>query len=160
MNQVFEDVVAQSLDGLYAGALYLCAGREREAEGLLTGSLVEASRRYREEKPSDPAFFLEIHLVRALLAGGGTARGQDEAGRRGTPRPEGDEAAEVLAALAGLTGAVRCTIWLVVVRRRRYSQVAEALRTDREQVAAWVREGHRRMSRSGLTKRLREKYEA
>jgi hypothetical protein len=160
MHQVFEEVVAESLDELYAGALYLCAGREGEAESLLTASLVEASRRYGKERPTDPVFFLETQLVRALLGGGGSGRAPFEAGPPGMFRAGGGEAAEVLAALAGLNGAVRCTIWLVVVRRRRYNQVAEALRTDREQVAAWVREGHRRMSRSGFARRFREKYEA
>ncbi|MEX2531856.1 MAG: hypothetical protein WD960_13895 [Gemmatimonadota bacterium] len=160
MHPAFEDVVARSLDDLYAGALYLCVGREEEAEALVTTSLVEASRRYRAERPVDPVFFLETRLVRTLLDGGTGQSASPGADRTYREVTAGAEAMEVFEALAGLTAPIRCTVWLVVVRRRRYGQVAAALRTSREQIAGWVREGHRRMSRSGFSTRLRERYEA
>lgn len=149
MEHAFEEIVARGLDDLYQGALHLTSGDRERADDLVVETVSAAARSYRRERPEDAESLLEEHLVRTFLEGegaGGKRRwkhGEDE-------RPDPAEGAEeVLASLAALDPRVRSVIWLVVVRRRSYRDVARVLGVDRTQVTEWVREGHRTLFRTG-----------
>ena len=51
MQRPFEELVAGSLDELYAGALYLQAGDREAAADLLVGALLLARGSFAETKP-------------------------------------------------------------------------------------------------------------
>jgi len=145
MDRTFEEIVSDSLDELYRGALYLSAGDPRSAEELLADGVRHAARAFRRKRPSDAEMLLEEQLVAAALRMEADAPSRsDGAGElRGTAAQDG------LRVFGVLPAGVRSAVWLVVVRRRAYSQVASMLGVDRDRVSGWIRDGHRAMHATG-----------
>lgn len=149
MRRALEEVVAHNLDDLYVGALHLTGGDRARAEGLLLRTVSRAATRFRASDAGNAEAFLEGLLVRTFLD-----RAAVEGPGTPHPGPHGKldvdaEPEEVLRWMGTLPPSVRCTIWLVVVRRRSYREVGETLGIDRDAVAAWVRDGHERLFRAG-----------
>ena len=133
MGRAFEELAAQELDGLYQGALFLSGGNARGAETLL----IEAVTLAYEEHPYESEIasverWLEARLVRAFLkrVSGGPAPLPIDLERRvdlaeGTFESLG--ATELFAAARAVPPWPRAALWLVMLRRGSYADVASAM---------------------------------
>jgi len=148
MEPAFEEIVARHLDELYQGALHLAGNRRDDAEELLLEMATNAARQFRRARPEDPEAFLDRELIRTFLKRPDRGIRDSDPGEA-QPRLEGEGAEWALGALGALAPPIRAVIWLVVVRRRPYGQVAEFLQVDRQRVAGWVRDGHRQLFQAG-----------
>jgi len=158
MKKPFEELVAAELDTLYAGALYLEAGDRRAAGDLLVQTVLGAGELYAEGDPRNLQDWFDERLVRTFLGlswWNSAPSGDPETGREvgsgstATSNEQTGESERMLQAFGALPPRIRSTMWLVVVRRWAYGDVARVLDTDRHRVAHWVRQGHRRILRAG-----------
>ncbi len=144
MSRPFEEVLSEHLDTLYSGALHLCAGDRDTAEDLVVETATGAASAFQDGHHEDPGAFMEETLIRTFLR---RTEGQvfrsPENSLAPMNWPWAGDPAEVLGPLELLKPRVRCTLWLVVIQRRSYKKVGELLGVGREQIAEWVREGHR-----------------
>ncbi|GEM_PF-2118027 len=153
MQRPFEELVATSLDDLYAGALYLEAGDRDAAADLLVRTLLLARGPFAETNPGSPRDWLDERLVRTFLSRTSWRPSSSDAHRpthlhalaEAAAAATHVEADQILDGFGALPPRVRSTMWLVVVRRWAYGDVARALEVDRSRIGEWVRQGHRRM---------------
>lgn len=138
MPRTFEERIAEEIDALYQGALFLEAGHRPAAEALV----VETARRAFREHGSSHAEgslgrWLQGWLVRAFLdterptAGGRDAApvdtgALDHAHLQAVSRDRFFEAAGKVAATS------RAAIWLVLLARWSYSDTAEMIGVEKE----------------------------
>lgn len=162
MRHSFEELIGRELDRLYRAAIFLSGNRKDRAERLLKTAALGAFQEYeaREGTPGRADRWLDEHLARTFLrtelarkthAGqpprgprrvDGVAEG-DEAGTRFLTSNRTFELGALARAAAPLSPEHRVAFWLAVVERRSYGDVGEILRAPKEQVAGWIREGHR-----------------
>jgi DNA-directed RNA polymerase specialized sigma24 family protein len=147
-GETFEQLVSSRLSALYAGARFLAAGSEGAAEELLADGLVKASSRF-GTWAWDPAG-LERALVEEAVAGW---RGALPGWKDTQPAPLPDALANQLPpavdvaamlesapidsfyrAAVALPPRARAAIWLVVLERWTYDDVAKLLKVDREEL--------------------------
>lgn len=139
MPAILEDLAARELDDLYQAALFLSAGHRDEAQDLVLETMTRAVDSFRGLAGDvDASRWLHALLVRQFLRGSSSsASGR---ARRTTPRstiavasPSAFDTPEA-AALCYAAGAVppraRAALWLVALRRWRYGDAAEAMRTS------------------------------
>lgn len=145
MGRTFEELAAQEIDGLYQGALFLSGGNARGAEALLIEAVTLAYEEhpYQQEIASVERWF-EARLVRAFLkhVGEGPApvslEGQGRVAlAEGTF--EGLGAAKLFKAARSVPPWPRAALWLVLLRRWSYGEVAAAMRLQPEVVPELLR---------------------
>lgn len=155
MPETFEERLTPRLDGLYAGALFLAGGDEPAAEGLLVEAVRQAFRVFRRARPAgDPDAWFDARLVDAFRRTSGdtpdpagpatleerrgvgdfdrravAASTRSGVGRAGRVGEEVDWSA-VADAAAGIPPLPRAAVWLVVLRRWSYAEVARVLEID------------------------------
>lgn len=164
--RTFEELVGEELDRLYRGALFLMEGRVNEAERLLTNAVLEASCAY-EGSWSEPAqqrlwldqCLAESFLARSRLEGGLYDRREgasDPATAVPISRSPGRDKAHALQsasldsldismlgrAAGRLLAGHRIALWLSLIERRTYAEIADMLGRSRADIATWIREGH------------------
>lgn len=149
MPQTFEEVVAQELDSLYAGSIFLTSGDENRAEQLLREMLLEASREWREWEPvEEPARWLEGRLVKCFLGSRTRLAGPVHAvlgpGARASRRESDEPDVRALCrAAAAVSPLPRAVVWLMTLRRWRYEDAASVVRLDRGRVGELLQERER-----------------
>lgn len=132
-QQTFEELATAEVDHLYQGALFLSGGDEDAAEGLLLWTLTRSFHAYRSaQKLVDPARWLEGRLVDEFLSASRAAGlDADQAWPGSQERPMRPVRGVDSRALAFAAGRVpfraRAVLWLVVLRRWKYEDVAHTL---------------------------------
>jgi DNA-directed RNA polymerase specialized sigma24 family protein len=132
MGRTFEELAAQELDRLYQGALFLSGGNERGAETLL----IEALTRAHEEHPyqTDVASierWLEARLVRSFLKHLSEPPTRTSSAlervalREGAFEDVGSD--ELFRAARSVPPLPRAVLWLVLLRRWSYADVASTV---------------------------------
>lgn len=137
MHRTFEELASQEIDSLYHGALFLKAGEGEAAEDLLLSTLTSAFHAFRTvEKGTDVARWLEGRMVRAYLS---TVTEGDSDGASieevELPSPQLMRTVEVdpfalHKAARRIPPRARAALWLVLLRRWRYSEASRVLETD------------------------------
>ncbi len=135
MKRTLEEHVMAAMDVLFRGALFLTAGRERDAERLLEDTvLVAYHQAERSATPPDEAALLVL-MARTFLSQSEGAPTTPEA--RPVSRPPGRPhpgapftADDVCTAAAAVAPRARAALWLVLIQRWSYAGAAEALRID------------------------------
>ena len=149
MREIFEEMVSRRLPSLYAGARFLAAGVDAQAEDLLASALDIAFSRYTTWAWDQSG--LERAMVDELLdrwrlglppaRDGGTETPPQETGP--TPPALGQEVTRVLASLDGeslyraareLPPRARTAIWLVSLEKWSYEKAGAALSVDRNEL--------------------------
>jgi len=132
MTATFEERLAGELDDLWRGALFLTGGRGTEAEALLLRTIRGAFRRG-PGRVDRFGRWVQARLSRTFLEG--LPVGRDVGGRPPPPDPGfsggggsgGLDLAAICAGAAAVTPRARTALWLVLVQRWSYRDVAEAL---------------------------------
>ena len=129
--KTYEEAVAQALNVLYPGALFLTAGDERAAERLLVRTFGEAYSDWNPERfpaQRDPDRWMQARLARRYLDDTTPARGVPGDWASVTPVP-GIQPDDLLRGAAGVPGWVRPALWLVLLRQWSYGDAIAALGT-------------------------------
>lgn len=137
-EDVFEEVLGKHLSRLHAFALFVACDRRVDAETLLSRAVAGAFEHYLDGL--EPAHALDRAMMNEALA---------SSEPRGTPRPDPPaftpaamlligriDSGSLRRAAARVPAAARVAIWLVVVERRSYAEVAKLLGLDRETLCA------------------------
>jgi len=136
MPLTFEERISEDLDALYSGAAFLSGGQGGPAQRLLVDAVSAASSEYKEDgSPGEFTPWMEGVLVRTLLAsgapsGGSVVRGS---GRSSAPAQVGPQEldniawADMVRGAASIPARARAALWLVLLRRWRYSDAAAAM---------------------------------
>ncbi|MFQ5537995.1 MAG: hypothetical protein ACE5GJ_11165 [Gemmatimonadota bacterium] len=134
MPRTFEEIAGEELDGLYHGSLFLCGGDESRAEELLIAAIRRASASFADAPRRDGApqrRWLEGLMVDTFLRSAPAPRPRVLGGR--VPGREREAALAEVTPRRLYHGAgrvpprARGALWLVLVRRWRYTDVADAL---------------------------------
>lgn len=131
--QTFEEVATTEVDHLYRGALFLSGGDEDAAEALLLWTLTRAFHAYRSaQEVGDAARWLEGRLVGEFISASNAAGLDANEAWPGSQEPPTRRVGKVDSrALAFAAGRVpfraRAALWLVVLRRWKYEDVARTL---------------------------------
>ncbi len=145
MSQTFEEQVAGELDGLYQGALFLAGGNARGAESLLVEAVTRASReRAFEAEVTSLERWLEARLVRSFLSRLGgrpmdTPPPQPRAQQIEASAFKGVGSRRFFEAAGVIPAWPRVALWLVLLRRWRYDDVAKELGVDRSVIVDLLR---------------------
>ena len=145
VSQTFEELVGRELDGLYQGALFLCAGDRRGAEELLVDTLTAAFAEHAAAgELGDAEGWLDARLTRSYLsrAGQGVPSRRRRAAARPAPVPSAFDdmgAAELFTAAGALPPEPRAALWLVLFKRWSYDAAAQALTVDRDSLVELLR---------------------
>jgi DNA-directed RNA polymerase specialized sigma24 family protein len=139
MPLTFEERISEDLDALYSGAAFLSGSQGGGAQRLLVDAVSRASSEYRLDGDAG-AFtpWMEGILVRTLLASEALAGGKEVKKRR---RPSADRTvgphelddigwADMVRAAARIPIRPRAALWLVLLRRWRYSEAAATIGVD------------------------------
>ena len=136
MPLTFEERLSEDLDALFSGATFLSGTRGGDAQRLLVEAVSMASSEYRDDLDRG-AFsrWMEGILVRAFLAPGSSGRANVERAQRRSSghrpvRPEEldqIEWADMVRGAASIPSRARAALWLVLLRRWRYSEAAATI---------------------------------
>lgn len=145
MGRTFEELAAQELDALYQGALFLSGGNARGAEALLIESVTLAYEEhpYQQEIESVQRW-LEARLVRSFLKHAGEGPepliiDSEERGGLAEGTFESLGAAQLFNAARAVPPWPRAALWLVLLRRWSYGDVAVAMGLPPEVVPELLR---------------------
>ena len=134
MHRTFEELASQEIDRLYQGALFLQAAEEQDAEDLLLSTLTSAFHAFRKvEQGTDAARWLEGRMVKAYLSAIHEGGPYDASGREvemHRPLSAGAVQVDPLAlfkATRGVPPQARAALWLVLLRRWKYTEASAVL---------------------------------
>jgi DNA-directed RNA polymerase specialized sigma24 family protein len=143
MHETFEEFVGRYLDDLYRGALFLNGGEASRAEDLVLWTVTGAFQAFRRIDGGATERWLDRKLVEAFLVRAGwdpTDPGSLEAFSGDVPATPDltDTASGVLEidpealfrSAVKLPHVARAAIWLVLLRRWRYEEACDVLKTD------------------------------
>lgn len=154
MNQTFEELAAQQIDGLYQGALFLKGGEDGPAGDLLLWTLTGAFHAFRDiQEGRDPARWLEGRMVQTFLSSLPAADASDGASvaSRGTGPPPvtgtvGVDPHALHEAAGRLPPRARAALWLVALRRWQYAEASAVMDTDLERLKDLLQYRHMLMT--------------
>ena len=137
MHRTFEELASQEIDSLYHGALFLKAGEGQAAEDLLLSTLTGAFHAFRKvEQGTDVARWLEGRMVQAYLSavteGDSDGASVEELEVPYTPlmRTVDVDPFALHKAARRIPPRARAALWLVLLRRWKYSEASRVLETD------------------------------
>ena len=148
MHRTFEELASQEIDRLYQGALFLKAGEDQAAEDLLLSTLTNSFHAFRRvEDGTDAAQWLEGRLVQGYLSAIPEAGSDHAIEEVALPAPSLGEGVKVdPLALYTAAGSVppqaRAALWLVLLRRWKYSEASSLLGIELDALKDLLRYRH------------------
>jgi DNA-directed RNA polymerase specialized sigma24 family protein len=140
MSRTFEELATPEIDGLYHGALFLTAGDEDDAEGLLLDTLGRSFNQFRTPQDVEDirrwlegrlvATFMEAHSRDARVSR--PVRPLERAPTNGPEIFAGLDAPGLHMAAGAVPWAARAALWLVLLRRWRYADASTVMGVDEE----------------------------
>lgn len=135
MARTFEEIAGEEMDALFQGALFLSGGDAAEAERLVVDTVMLAFDEYATETdPDHTRRWFEARLVRSFLRRfDATASRPPRPFAAATSDPSAFDnlgPAQLFEAAAMLPPGPRAALWLVVLRRWRHRDAAEAMSVE------------------------------
>ena len=143
MRQAFEEIVSRAIDDLYQAALFLSGGEPKPAEDLLTRSVRASFRLHRTSQIDvDPEAWLQGRLVKDFVSSAAPVHLAALPDFALEAHAGGIDLRRLYRAAASAPPLARAVLWLVLMRRWSWDDVADHLGLDRAEVQELLQYRH------------------